>query len=54
MFGNLNLDLVKSRQNDLRAEADSRRLAAKANRANAKKQSGQTRRVFGLRLSPAA
>ena len=54
MFGTLNLDLVKAHQNDLRHEADARRLAAKANRANAKKQSGQTRRVFGLRLSPAA
>jgi hypothetical protein len=53
MFGTLNLDLVKSYQHDLRSEADRRRLATKANRANAKKQSGQTRRVFGLRLSPA-
>ena len=51
MFGTLNLDLAKAHQHDLRNEADARRLAAKAHRASEPKQSGQTRRVFGLRLS---
>ncbi len=53
MFGTLNLDLAKRHQHDLRVEADQRRLAAKVNLASEPKASGPTRRVFGLRLSPA-
>ena len=51
MFGDLNLQLAKSHQADLRREADSRRLAAKVNRKEESKRPGQARRVFGLRLS---
>jgi hypothetical protein len=51
MFGTLNLELVKGHQDDLRREAAQRRLAAKAIRPSEIKRPGQTRRVFGLRLS---
>ena len=51
MFGTMNLELVKSHQDDLRREATQRRLAAKATRPSESKRPAQTRRVFGLRLS---
>ena len=51
MFGTLNLELAKSHQDDLRREAAQRRLVAKVHRPSAKKNPGQARRVFGLRLS---
>ena len=51
MFGTMNLDQVKRHQDDLRREATQRRLAAKAIRPSESKRPGQTRRVFGLRLS---
>ena len=54
MFGAMNLDLVKSHHDDLRREADNRRLVAKANTQRESKRPAQTRRVFGLRLSLAS
>lgn len=51
MFGTMNLDLVKRHQDELRRDAAQHRLAAKAIRPSEIKRPGQTRRVFGLRLS---
>ena len=51
MFGTMNLDLAKRHQDDLRREADHRRLVAKATRQSETQRPAQARRVFGLRLS---